>query len=64
MYGLVKFASAAELSQEGQGSAEGPDRNKQEGVGGRGEIGHLVPPLVRGLWMSRCLTGVRGCESE
>lgn len=64
MYSLVKFASAAELSQEGQGSTEGPDQHMREGVGGRGENGHLVPPLVRGLWMGRCLTGVRGCESE
>ncbi len=58
MCSLLMFASAAKLSQEDQGSAEGPDRNMREGVGGRGEFGHLIPPLVRGLWMSRCLTGV------
>lgn len=52
MCSLLMFASAAKLSQEDQGSAEGPDRNKREGVGGRGEFGHLIPPLVRGLWMS------------
>jgi len=40
------FASAAELSLEDQGTTEGPDRNMQEGVGGRGEFGHLVPPLL------------------